>query len=152
MNIRRIMIIFGSKLSVGVIPVVIPTVPIADIHSNKMSLKFISGWQIAMVMDETKIQLRLIITIDTAFLTVSGVNLFEKTSISLEFFSVDTAQRNKTAMVTVFVPPAVEPDDPPMNIRIYVMTLDTGDKSAFGILLNPAVLVVVLAKKAFNIF
>ena len=151
-NIIRVIIILGRNSSDDVIPVLIPTVPIADIHSNRMSEYKSSGWHIVIIVDAINTSVRLMMTMDTAFLITSTVILFPKISISLELRSVAAAHKNSTAIVAVFIPPAVEPVEPPISIRIYVISFDGADSSAFDTLLKPAVLGVVLAKKAFNTF
>ena len=49
-----------------------------------------------------------------------------------------------TASVTVLIPPAVEPGDPPMNIRRIKINLLDGDSAAISMVLKPAVLAVTL--------
>ena len=55
-----------------------------------------------------------------------------------------------TASVTVFIPPAVELGEPPIDIRIIVKNLAAGDISATLIVLKPAVLAVIALNMLSN--
>ena len=48
----------------------------------------------------------------------------------------------RTAKVVVFMPPAVEPGDPPISISIIITDFDVGVIAVRSAVLKPAVLVV----------
>ena len=70
-----------------------------------------------MIITVEKIAVRLIVIIAAAFLIASGVILLPNASTSFLLASVENAHKNKIANDVVFIPPAVEADEPPMNIR-----------------------------------
>ena len=55
-----------------------------------------------------------------------------------------------TASVVVFIPPAVEPGEPPINIRKIVRILLAGESAAVSVVLKPAVLAVTESKTEFS--
>ena len=52
------------------------------------------------------------------------------------------AERNRTAKVAVFIPPAVEPGEPPISIRMIIMAVPDSSIAARSVVLKPAVRVV----------
>ena len=52
------------------------------------------------------------------------------------------ALRMRTAIVVVFIPPAVEPGEPPISIKIILRSFPESLKEAKSAVLKPAVLVV----------
>ena len=66
--------------------------------------------------------------------------LFLNISVSSLPFIVQTIVIIIIATVVIFIPPAVDPEEPPMNISIIVNNLETGIISIVDIVLIPAVL------------
>ena len=52
------------------------------------------------------------------------------------------AESNRTAKVVVFIPPAVEPGEPPISIRMTIMAVPDSSIAARSVVLKPAVRVV----------
>ena len=98
-------------------PRVAPTVPKAEAVSYKMSINAKSS--IAAITKLTNITIdREITNIDKAFFMVSSLILLLKTIGSFSFFITEMTARINTTKVVVFIPPAVDPGDPPINIRL----------------------------------
>ena len=55
---------------------------------------------------------------------------------------------SRTAKVVVFIPPAVDPGEPPISIKRIIMPCDELDIADKFIVLKPAVLVVTDWKRA----
>ena len=66
------------------------------------------------------------------------------------FVVVDKIDNRSTANVVVFTPPAVEPEEPPINIKIVDNVIEGSDNIAWLVIAKPAVLQVVAWKKAAN--
>ena len=79
--------------------------------------------------------------------TVSDSLLRKHCTSFLRLITVMT-ERNRTANVAVFIPPAVEPGEPPMSIRIIMIADPDSSIAARSVVLNPAVLVVTDWKSA----
>ena len=54
--------------------------------------------------------------------------------------TVEKAEENRTAIVVVFIPPAVDPGEPPINIRIIIRYNPVSLIAVRFIVLKPAVL------------
>ena len=109
--------IFDTTESLSVIPRLAPTVAKADDVSYKMSIKAKSSK--AAITKLTNITIdREITNIDKAFLIVSLLILLLKTTGSLSFFFFYMTARINTTKVVVLIPPAVDPGDPPINMRL----------------------------------
>ena len=67
-----------------------------------------------------------------------GFSVRRKTAITLA---------NRTAIVVVFIPPAVEPGEPPINIKIVIIDCPVSLMEVRSAVLNPAVLGVTAWKK-----
>ena len=65
-----------------------------------------------------------------------------KISMSSFWRNVATIFKIRTAKVVVFMPPAVEPGDPPISISIIITDFDVGVIAVRSAVLKPAVLVV----------
>ena len=78
-----------------------------------------------------------------ALRTVSVPILLPKKWVSSFFLKTENAEENSTAIVVVFMPPAVDPGEPPINIRIMVNTRPASLKAARFTVLKPAVLGVM---------
>ena len=68
------------------------------------------------------------------------------------FLIADIAASKSVVIVTVFTPPAVPTGEPPINIRISDKSADGVERFSWGIVANPAVLVVMDWKKEACIF
>ena len=66
---------------------------------------------------------------------------WKRTASSL-FFIVANAATKRTAMVTVFIPPAVPTGEPPININNMEIKAEAFVRFCWGTVANPAVLVV----------
>ena len=83
---------------------------------------------------------RYISRIVAAFLiTLSGTRLRKKCAESF-LRNTDKAEENRTAMVVVFIPPAVEPGEPPISIRMIISISPVSVSRVRSAVLNPAVL------------
>ena len=58
--------------------------------------------------------------IAAAFLIVASSMRLPKHSMLSFLLKTETAENSKTAIVVVFIPPAVEPGEPPISINIIV--------------------------------
>ena len=127
----------------GVIPSDKPTVPIAEAVSNKQVSMGKSSSQL-IAIPPAKNRVRYINKITAAFLIVSSVILLPKHSES--YFLLNTAINvmKSTAIVVVFIPPAVEPGEPPISINRISIVFPLSLKSDKSTVLNPAVLGVTV--------
>lgn len=81
-----------------------------------------------------------IINIAEADLTVSSsMRRFISSALSF-FLNTENAEENKTAIVVVFMPPAVEPGEPPISISIIIRYNPVSLIAVRFTVLNPAVL------------
>lgn len=140
-NISIIRILCEGKESDVVIPRVKPAVPSAEPVSNKQLVSGIDSIRLIVIPVERKSEM-YIKSMAPAVRIVS----FEirRLKHSTSFFRLKTlnAEKNSTATVDVFIPPAVEPEQPPISIST-VISIELGsrimEKSA---VLKPAVLEV----------
>ena len=98
-----------------VIPNDRPTVPSAEADSNRQ-LRRGRCSILLMIMPQTKNTSPYMIRIATAFLTVSSEILLPKTCVLSFRRNTARAVMMRTAIVVVFMPPAVEPGEPPVSI------------------------------------
>ena len=77
-----------------------------------------------------------------AILTVWSLILRENAEASSLWRKVPFALRIRTAMVVVFIPPAVEPGDPPISMSAMLKSFPESENSLKSVVLKPAVLVV----------
>ena len=63
-----------------------------------------------------------------------------KNLVSSRRLNTDIADEIRTAKVVVFIPPAVDPGEPPVSIRISIITIDPCFIMLKFTVLNPAVL------------
>ena len=133
--------IFPKAVSPGVKPVERPTVPKAEVVSKrrfkKGSFSIISRKKVTLII---KNKLRVIMGIVLSVLSGFTVRLKKLTS-PLEG-NLEIRFLKKIATVVVFIPPAVEPGDPPINIRLIRTKRVAWERLAMGIVLKPAVLLV----------
>ena len=107
-----------------------PVVPIAEATSNMTSLKptaiFVSSIpKIAREANTNKNKYKMKTAV--AFLVIEASNCLLPTTIFSFLLVVDKIDKNITAMVVVLIPPAVEPEEPPINIKAV-------DKATEGLL------------------
>ena len=79
---------------------------------------------------------------EAAFTVPSSTLRFISSALSF-FLNTEKAEENKTAIVVVFIPPAVEPGEPPINIRIIIKHHPVSLIAVIFTVLNPAVLGVI---------
>ena len=115
----QISISFEIPVSVGVIPFDKPTVPIAETVS-KITFEILVSSNVAISIIETitaDIYKRNIA--EACFKVSFGI---ERLKISgwVLWRAVARVDTKRTATVVIFIPPAVEPEPPPINISIVV--------------------------------
>jgi len=146
-NIRKIIIIFDKFSRSRVIPVDIPTVPIAEKHSKLRSLKDKFGCKQLMRKTPRSVRVKFTKNTLTAFLIHSSGSLLPKTLVERSLRMMLSEKRSKTATVVVLIPPAVDPGEPPMNIRISVKRIPPFEREAVSVIFIPAVLGETESKK-----
>ena len=120
-------------------PRVNPTVPIADavsykqVSNGRLSIRLIKN-------PPVRNRMTYIIRIVAAFLIVSSFTLRPKKCVCSLRLNTEIAVENKTASVVVFIPPAVEPGEPPISISMIVIAVPVSLISVKSAVLNPAVL------------
>ena len=83
----------------------------------------------------------------TAFFTDASETQRPNKVAQFLFLMVANAEQISTAMVTVFIPPAVPTGEPPISIKIIDTAAEAFVKFSCGIVAKPAVLVVTDWKK-----
>lgn len=131
-----------TRLSEGVIPNDKPTVPIAETVS-KMQAPI--GSPSAMLITAAPIidRIRYINKSVAAFLIVSSSILLPNSCALFFLRKTEKAPEKRTAIVVVFMPPAVDPGDPPISIKTISSTLPVPDREEKDAVLKPAVLGVI---------
>ena len=120
MNINIIKIILDGTLRVGVRPMDRPTVPMAEEVSKRQERKgklSIALKTKAPPRDRNKYRKNMA----PAAFTASSITRLPKHSASPLRLKTANAERIRTAMVVVFIPPAVDPGEPPISINNTVM-------------------------------
>ena len=117
-----------------VMPVVMPTVPMAEKTSKRMS---VSSKSCAREMSSAPISARerFMNTMTPARRASSLEMRRPKISGSRLPTTPEARQTASTARVPVLTPPAVEPELPPMNMRMIVKSLLPGQSAAVSTLL-----------------
>ena len=118
-----------------------PTVPIAELVSNRQ----VSSGRFSTLLIMTplvKNNTRYINKTAPALRTVSSDILLLKHCTSFLRLNTVIAESNRTAKVVVFIPPAVEPGEPPISIRMTIMAVPDSSIAARSVVLKPAVRVV----------
>ena len=95
---------------------------------------------LAMIMLTERDSERYSIKIHVAFRVIISSSRRPKTSVDFLLRNVVTTESASTANVVVLIPPAVDPGDAPMNIRIMIKKRPLSVSAARSIVLNPAVL------------
>ena len=140
--IVTMMIIFPNVLSVAVRFLERPTVAVALTVSYTASMA-----EALLVAIKSKVDVaqtvKNITTTATAFFIDSSEMRRPNSVALLLFLIVANAEHARTAIVTVFIPPAVPTGDPPISIRIMDVEAEAFVKFSCGIVAKPAVLVVI---------
>ena len=85
------------------------------------------------------IQIYIIIIVDASLIVLSSIR--RPKNLALFFLrNTEIALLNNTAIVVVFIPPAVEPGDPPISISIMIRERPMLLMAVRLAVLNPAVL------------
>ena len=126
-NINIIKIILDAIVREGVIPKDRPTVPMAEDVSKRQVKKGRSSMALkakAPLKDRNRYKKN----IAPAAFTASSITLLPKHSASPFLLKTAKAERIRTAIVVVFIPPAVDPGDPPISIRKTLMACPDWDR------------------------
>ena len=105
-----------------------PTVPIAEVVSNKISRNPADSITETAIVPIIKIVKDISITEIPVRIFSSGI-LLPKHSVSLFPFTTVTAVRNNIAIVVVFTPPAVPAGEPPIKTEVIEYRLPDGSIS-----------------------
>lgn len=120
-------------------PVDSPTVPKAETDSKRTCIKVPSLLiRRTIVVINIKTTLNVIMEIDF-LITVSGTFRLNRLT-SLFPFIYDKVAKIIMLKVVTLIPPAVEPEAPPINIKRIVSNFEGSVKPPIDILLKPAVL------------
>ena len=137
-----IMIIsFANVLSVAVKFLESPTVADALTVSYTASRADASLVAIKSTVDVAQIVMKVTATATAFFTDSSEIRRPNKVALFL-FLIVANAEQSSTAIVTVFIPPAVPTGEPPISIKIIDTVAEALVKFSCGIVAKPAVLVV----------
>ena len=128
-------------LTPGVNPKEQPTVAIADTVSNNAVIIGIPSTAETTTADTVVPKMYIMNTQDAVLVIFSSIR---RPNASTFFFLKNTVKmlRHKIQNVVVFIPPAVDPVDPPMYIRQIITNLPGSDMALKSTVLNPAVLAV----------
>ena len=137
---------FPNVLSVAVRFLERPTVAVALTVSYTASMTEALLVAIKSKVDVAQI-VRNITTTATAFFIDSSEMRRPNSVVAFLFLIVANAEQTRTAIVTVFIPPAVPTGEPPINIKIMDTKVEAFVKFSCGIVAKPAVLVVTDWKK-----
>ena len=138
-------------LKLPVAPAVRPTVAKADTDSKRLSVNPMGD--VALINSAPNILKPIkIVTIVTASNTLSvGILRLKTHTVCLPLARVHM-NSSKTTNVTVFTPPAVEPEDPPISIKNILTPFPASVSSAWSTDAKPAVRTVTDWKKPLRIF
>ena len=123
------------------IPIVIPTGPIADAVSY-IQVRIGSPSILLIMHAAPKNSSKYRTKIAVALRTVSAGILLPNIVASSWCLNTDMADSERIANVVVFIPPAVDPGDPPISISMIVRISPAPLSVFWSAVLNPAVLVV----------
>ena len=144
--IVTIIINLPKVLSVAVRFLESPTVAVALTVSKTASIAEALLVAIKSTVDVAHI-VRNITTTATAFFIDSSEMRRPKRVAPFLFLIVASAEQTRTAIVTVFIPPAVPTGEPPTNIKMMDTAAEAFVKFYCGTVAKPAVLVVTDWKK-----
>ena len=131
--------ICDGMCSCGVIPSVNPTVPTADAVSYRQA----DSGRFSSALIKTaplKNSIKYIVRMVAAVLMALQSTLRPKNWALSRWRKVAVALASRTASVVVFIPPAVEPGEPPMSIKRIITPCDALDIADKFTVLKPAVL------------
>ena len=138
-------IILPAVVKAPVIPQLSPTVPSAEPASNIISdiekplpFSVMLNASVAVKSTTTK-SIVMVIALPTTTIRIERLNI----STCGLFLSAAMVVKIITASVTVFIPPAVEPGEPPTNISIRRINLLEADIEEMSTVLKPAVRAVI---------
>ena len=123
-----------------VTPVDMPTVSIAEKTSMVTSVRSSSGCEAHISSSHIIIREIFIVTTEAAFLRASDSRRLFITFMPLLFLRLAHTDSISIMAVVVLIPPAVEPEFPPINMNIIVSILLAGFIDATSTVLKPAVL------------
>lgn len=144
-NIINIMSDFDKFESMPVIPVVKPTVAKAETVSkimSKMEMLLVAS-TIAMIAVTIETKKNANIVSEKALYTVNFSTLCLKMTVSSYPLMTLRSVAKITTSVVVLIPPPVDADDAPMNIKITVKSFVSVFSCPIGTEKNPAVLTTV---------
>ena len=127
--------------SSGVIPRVRPTVPTAEAASYRQSKSGRPSYTL-IAIPPPKNKAKYNMAIVAAFFITWYSSLRPKAPAFSWLRNVAIAFKISTEKVVVFIPPAVDPGEPPISINNIITAFDASLISEMFIVLNPAVLVV----------
>ena len=141
MNIKKTNMSFEGIDKLEVIPNDKPTVPMAEAVSNRQSLNL--NPSIALITMPHRINIpryikKMALALRTMLLSIRRFI----TTVSFFLLNTEIVEKKRTAKVVVFIPPAVEPLDPPMSIRAIIIATAAWLIVCKSTVLKPAVLVV----------
>ena len=147
--ISRINTIWDALERAGVIPVVRPTVPRAEAVSKPALRK---GTESAMEMTIAPHSHSISISKKrvTASMARRAGRVRTRKVIRSRPRRLVKSTINSAHTVTVFMPPAVEPEEPPMSIKIQLIAMELSCIAPWSMTLNPAVRRVADWKKALS--
>lgn len=129
-NIVKIIMSLPKRERDGVIPNESPTVPNAEKLSNirEMKLGSCDEWPRCSVIVRRKMHVKrmrnaLIVNMEALDRTADGIFLFKTHISSWTSRSLMMSMITRKTVV-IFIPPAIDPEDPPMNISGRVISLD----------------------------
>lgn len=139
MNIMMVIRILPHGLKSGVNPALIPTVPNADTVSNAMRCIPTPCSVIVSKKKITKMKIIPETAMDKA-LNTNELGILRLNRLISSLFEMTAHSVNiKTAKVVTLIPPPVEPEEAPINIRPIINTNELNVIWLISIVLNPAV-------------
>lgn len=145
----RMSVALPQVVSVAVIPVLIPTVLIADTTSKTMAVSS-SGCTVQTTKTAMTDNSRFVVKTAAAFETASSSRRRPRILTPSERVRFALRWSRSTARVVTLIPPAVEPGHPPINIRMMVRSWLLSVSLPTSIVLKPAVLGVTAQNRAFK--
>ena len=151
--IKAMISIWAGIPITGVMPVVRPTVARADTASYRASVKLTGTGAVAVIKNPPKkarpVIIKKIVVASMAF--AWGMVRLKICTVLLPRALLQI-NSTSTTKVTVFKPPAVEPEEPPMSITTIESALVASVNLPWSMAAKPAVRNVTTWKNAFNIF
>ena len=138
MNIKAMRIPWESSPSEGVNPSESPTVPTAEAVSNRQADR--GSFSTALITkpppkNRVRYMKQTVEALHTALLSIRRPKKWG----SLRRWNTAMALANSTAAVVVFIPPAVDPGEPPISMSMMVSPCPTPERAVRSAVLKPAV-------------